>query len=118
MKRMKLRDQFILRIAWLPSLLGDQEIKNNKLFFYLKVSGGYTHMEEAKIKEKLEGNQNNSHILSHTHTTQKKKKNSKPIRPRPATSQTRGKEKVKNLPKMTIGPLSSLGSSTIINDLS
>jgi hypothetical protein len=30
-------------------------------------------MEEAKIKEKLEGNQNNSHILSHTYTTQKKK---------------------------------------------
>jgi hypothetical protein len=29
-------------------------------------------MEEAKIKDKLEGNQNNSHILSHTHTTQKK----------------------------------------------
>jgi hypothetical protein len=74
MKRMKLRDQFVLRIAWSPSLLGDQEIKNNKLFFfYLKVSGGYTHMEEAKIKEKLEGNQNNSHILSHTYTTQKKK---------------------------------------------
>jgi hypothetical protein len=73
MKRMKLRDQFVLRIAWSPSLLGDQAIKNNKFFFfYLKVSGGYTHMEEAKIKEKLEGNQNNSHILSHTHTTQKK----------------------------------------------
>jgi hypothetical protein len=116
MKRMKLRDQFVLRIAWSPSLLGDQEIKNNKFFFYLKVSGGYTHMEEAKIKEKLEGNQNNSHILSHTYTTQKT--NSKPIIPRPATSQTRGKEKVKNLPKMTIGPLSSLGSSTIVNDLS
>jgi hypothetical protein len=33
-------------------------------------------MQEAKIKEKLEGNQKNSHILSHTHTTQK---NSKPI---------------------------------------
>jgi hypothetical protein len=30
-------------------------------------------MEEAKIKEKLEGNKNNSHILSHTYTTQKKK---------------------------------------------
>ena len=73
-------------------------------------------MEEAKIKEKLEGNHNNLHILSHTHTTQKKI--SKPITPRPATSQTRGKEKVKNLPKMTIGPLSSLGSSTIVNDLS
>jgi hypothetical protein len=50
-------------------------------------------MQEAKIKEKLEGNQKNSHILSHTHTTQN---NSKPIIPKPATSWTRGKEKVKN----------------------
>jgi hypothetical protein len=36
MKRIKLRDQFVLRIAWSPSLLGDQEIKNNKLFFLSK----------------------------------------------------------------------------------
>jgi hypothetical protein len=84
-------------------------------FFYLKIGGGYTHIEEAKIEEKLEGNQKNSHILSHTHTTQN---NSKLIIPKPATSWTRGKEKVKNWPKMTIGPLSNLGSSTIVNDLS
>jgi len=40
--------------------------------FDLKIGSGYTYMQEAKIKEKLEGNQKNSHILSHTHTTQKK----------------------------------------------
>jgi hypothetical protein len=36
MKRMKLRDQFVLRIAWSPSLLGDQAIKNNKKKFLSK----------------------------------------------------------------------------------
>jgi hypothetical protein len=92
--------------------LETKQLKITKNFFYLKVSGGYTHMEEAKIKEKPK---QFTHTLQHPHDT---KKNSKPITPRPATSQTRGKEKVKNLPKMTIGPLSSLGSSTIVNDLS
>jgi len=63
--------------------------------FYLKIDGGYTHMEKAKIEEKFKGNQKYSHILSHTHTTQN---NSKPIIPKPATSWTR-QRKCKKLAK-------------------
>ena len=36
MKRKKLKDQFVFWVAWSPSLFGDQEIKNNELFFTYK----------------------------------------------------------------------------------
>jgi len=57
----------------------------------------------------------NIHTYSPTPTQHKTTLN--PLYPnQPLAGQ--GKENVKNWPKMTIGPLSSLGSSTIVNDLS